>query len=202
MVIHDADRAVARNLFKVAVGIVAHRDPDIPVREAAVDALRMPNASTCRALLAAGRGKEWLPSVIDAIAQVGIAAAEDVLREQHDLDEMLNAADAIDDRIEEHERPFGMQEFLGLSDRGYQMMRTKWAMIGDISLMLEDADIDIAALAEAAGENPEMVERWLRGMVRDASLDTLATLYDAAAEIAGWPSLEWIIRGNVEGDDE
>jgi hypothetical protein len=42
----------------------------------------MPNASTIRALLAAGRGRPWLTSVIDALAQVGIAAAEDVLGDQ------------------------------------------------------------------------------------------------------------------------
>ena len=79
MVIHDADRQAARSMFTVAVGLVAKRDPSITVREIALDALRMPNASTCRSLLAAGRGKEWLPSVVDALAQVGIAAAEDVL---------------------------------------------------------------------------------------------------------------------------
>ena len=78
MVIHDADRAVARHMYEVAVGMVAARE-EIHIAEFAYDALRMPNASTIRALLAVGRGREWLPSVVDALAQVGIAAAEDIL---------------------------------------------------------------------------------------------------------------------------
>lgn len=51
----------------------------MPYRELAYDAVRDPSPSTIRALLAAGRGKPWLPSVVDALAEVGIAAAEDVL---------------------------------------------------------------------------------------------------------------------------
>ena len=78
MVIRDADRAVARRMYEVAVGMVAARE-EIHIAEVAYEALRLPNASTIRALLAAGRGKPWLDSVIDAVAQVGIAAAEDVL---------------------------------------------------------------------------------------------------------------------------
>jgi hypothetical protein len=78
MVIHDADRAVARRMFEVAVGLVATREPP-HIAEVAYQAMRLPNASTIRALLSAGRGQPWLDSVIDAVAQVGIAAAEDVL---------------------------------------------------------------------------------------------------------------------------
>lgn len=78
MVIHDADRVVARRMFQVAVGMVAARE-DIHIAEVAYEALRMPNASTIRALLSAGRGQPWLASVVDALAEVAIAAAEDVL---------------------------------------------------------------------------------------------------------------------------
>lgn len=78
MVIRDADKDVARKMFEIAVGMVAAREP-IHIAEYAHDALRTPNASTVRALLAVGRGQPWLPSVVDAMAQVGIAAAEDVL---------------------------------------------------------------------------------------------------------------------------
>lgn len=80
MVILTADRVVARRIFEVAVGMVAARE-EIHIAEYAYDALRTPNASTIRALLTVGRGRPWLNSVIDAIAQVGIAAAEDVLSE-------------------------------------------------------------------------------------------------------------------------
>lgn len=78
MVIHDADRIVARRMFQVAVGMVAARE-HVSIAEVAQDALEMPTPSSIRALLALGRGQEWLPSVIDALAQVGIAAAEDIL---------------------------------------------------------------------------------------------------------------------------
>lgn len=82
MVIRDADRAVAVRMFQVAVGLVAARE-EIPLAEYAYDAMRLPNASTIRALIAAGRGRDWLPSVIDALAEVGIAAAEEVLCADH-----------------------------------------------------------------------------------------------------------------------
>ena len=82
MVTRDADRAVAARMFQVAVGMVAARE-EIHVAEYAYDAMRMPKASTIRALIAAGRGRDWLPSVIDALAEVGIAAAEDVLCADH-----------------------------------------------------------------------------------------------------------------------
>lgn len=78
MVITDANRAIARSMFRVAVGLVAAKEP-IHIAEYAYDALRNPTASTIRALLAVGRGQEWLPSVRDAMAEVGIAGAEDVL---------------------------------------------------------------------------------------------------------------------------
>lgn len=79
MVIRDSDRRIAAQMFRVAVGLVEAREPTGTVRELAHDALHHPSPSTIRALLAAGRGSDWLPSVIDALAQVGVAAAEDVL---------------------------------------------------------------------------------------------------------------------------
>ena len=99
---------------------------------------------------------------------------------------------------DERMQTFDMQEFLGLSDRDWALMKTKWALIGDINLMLEDVDADAADLAEATGEDAVAVDRWLRGMVRDVSLDVLSVLYDAAAARAGWPSLELVIRTNSE----
>ena len=79
MVIREADRVIARHMYLVAVGLVEQRSPTGTLRELAHDALTRPSPSTIRALLAAGRGKPWLPSVIDALAEVGVAAAEDVL---------------------------------------------------------------------------------------------------------------------------
>ena len=84
MVIREADRVIARRMFQVAVGLVAEREP-MPSRELAYDALRDPSPSTIRALLAAGRGMPWLPSVIDALAEIGIAAADEILGD-HDAD--------------------------------------------------------------------------------------------------------------------
>ena len=75
MVIREADRVIARRMYQVAVGLVAEREP-MPYRALAYDAVSAPWPATIRALLAAG---PWLPSVVDALAEVGIAAAEDVL---------------------------------------------------------------------------------------------------------------------------
>lgn len=80
MVIHVADRVIARQMYAVAVGMVAARE-QASIAELAQEAIDNPTASTIRGLLAVGRGADWLPSVIDALTQVGIAAAEDVLGE-------------------------------------------------------------------------------------------------------------------------
>lgn len=77
MVIMEADRAVARRMFQVAVGLIAQRDPDAAAL--AHTALRHPVPITVRALLEAGAGKPWQQMLVEALAQVGIAAAEDVL---------------------------------------------------------------------------------------------------------------------------
>jgi hypothetical protein len=66
-------------MYEVAVGMVANRERRQDVREIAFDALEHPSPSTVRNLVSVGRGQEWLPSVIDALAQVGIAAIEDVI---------------------------------------------------------------------------------------------------------------------------
>lgn len=79
MVILDVDRAIAARMYHVALGIIVLRDSDEGVRHLAVAAAENPGPATIRALLAAGREKPWLASVVDALAEVGIAAAEDVL---------------------------------------------------------------------------------------------------------------------------
>jgi hypothetical protein len=77
MVIDKDSRRLARHMYKVSVGLVEHLDTD--ARSLARAALDRPCPDTIRPLLDAGRGKPWLPSVMDALAQVGIAAAAEVL---------------------------------------------------------------------------------------------------------------------------
>ena len=93
---------------------------------------------------------------------------------------------------------FGMQEFLGVDDREYKLMRLKWAFIHEAATMLEDARISEGQLAEAAGFDADQVSRWLRGIVSHSTLDQLALLHDAAAELAEHPPLEMIVRRLAE----
>lgn len=88
---------------------------------------------------------------------------------------------------------FDMQDFLGLDDRDFKLLRIKWALINGIALMLEDANVDAAALAAAADMDERHVELLLRGIVIDDSMETLALLYDAAAGLAVQPMLEMLI---------
>lgn len=78
MVIRDVDRAIARRIYQIAVGLVAARETG-SISELAQEALDYPRPATIHALLNASRGREWLPSVTDALAQVGIIASEDML---------------------------------------------------------------------------------------------------------------------------
>jgi hypothetical protein len=79
MVIRDEDRDIARRMYHVALGIIVMRDEDVEVRRLAVAAVESPGPATIRALLAAGWERPWLDSVVDALAEVGIAASEDIL---------------------------------------------------------------------------------------------------------------------------
>lgn len=97
MVIQESERRIAKAMWGVAVGMIESRDP--AARELARAALRDPSPQTVRALLAAGRGKEWLPSVIDALAEVGIAAIEDVMSDGPTHEEIAAKARPIDRRI-------------------------------------------------------------------------------------------------------
>jgi hypothetical protein len=110
MVIREADRAIARRMYEVAVGMVAARE-QASVAELAHDALNTPTPSSIRALLAVGHGRPWLPSVIDALAQVGIAAIEDVMAPDHvaiDGSEwwMLRAPNETDEEFEKRSLVF------------------------------------------------------------------------------------------------
>lgn len=96
--------------------------------------------------------------------------------------------------------PFDMQEFLGLDDRDFKLIKIKWAMINGIALMLEDGTIDAATLAAAADMDERHIEMLLRGIVLDDSLDSLALLYDAAADLAVQPTLEMLISA-AQTDD-
>lgn len=96
MVIQDSERRIARAMWGVAAGMVEYRDP--AARELARAALRDPSPETIRALVAAGRDKPWLRSVIDALAQVGMAASGEVLSDTPTHAEIMAAARPFDRR--------------------------------------------------------------------------------------------------------
>lgn len=78
MVILEQDRRLAAAMFHVAVGQVLRLGD--PVAQALAEAaLSAPGPMTIRALVSAGPGQPWLPSVRDALAEIGIAGSEDVL---------------------------------------------------------------------------------------------------------------------------
>lgn len=77
MDIFTPDSRFAVQIYPVVVGLIERNDADC--RALARAALDRPCPETIRPLLDAGRGRPWLPSLIDALAEVGIAAAEDVL---------------------------------------------------------------------------------------------------------------------------
>lgn len=80
MSIDRYERLIALRMWGVAAGMVEYRDPEAqPVLR---DALERPCPETIHALLEFGRGRQWLPCVLDALVQVGIAASEDILGEQ------------------------------------------------------------------------------------------------------------------------
>lgn len=76
--ITEADRRVAASMFELACRLVVRQGDEADV-EVALAAIRARNSSACRALLAQGRGKPWLPSFRDAMAEIGVCAAADVL---------------------------------------------------------------------------------------------------------------------------
>lgn len=76
--ITEANRVQARQVFELTIRLIAARE-EITIAEYALDALRNPTPSTVRALIAIGRGAPWLPSLIEAMSEVGIAAASEVL---------------------------------------------------------------------------------------------------------------------------
>lgn len=77
MVIREQDRTLATHMYRVAIGIIEKNDAG--AAHLAAVALDTPSPSTIRALLDAGRGRPWRASVIDALAEIGIAAIEDVI---------------------------------------------------------------------------------------------------------------------------
>ena len=77
MVIDRDSQRLARHMYRVTVFLIERNDPS--ASEVARAALARPTKATIRGLRDAGRGKPWLPSVVDALVEVGVAAAEDVL---------------------------------------------------------------------------------------------------------------------------
>jgi hypothetical protein len=77
MTIEERERAIAVSAWGVAAGMIEARDPE--ARELARAALDRPCAATIRPLLEFGRGRPWLPSLVDALVQVGLAGADEIL---------------------------------------------------------------------------------------------------------------------------
>ncbi len=80
MSIDRNERLIALRMWGVAVGMVEYRDPE--ARAVSRAALERPCPETILPLLEFGRGRPWLPCVLDALVQCDIAASEDVLGEQ------------------------------------------------------------------------------------------------------------------------
>lgn len=95
MVIREQDKVIAVHMYVVAVGIIERNDGTVAAL--ARQALDRPSPDTIRPLIDAGRGRPWLPMLTDAMAQVGIAAAEDVLVERSILDMTESELEAISD---------------------------------------------------------------------------------------------------------
>jgi hypothetical protein len=77
MAVDPEERQVAEKMFAYAVELAALRNPDC--RELAVAAARTPTTATVKALLEALAGRECRRNLVEALAQAGVAAVEDVL---------------------------------------------------------------------------------------------------------------------------
>lgn len=84
MAIDEHSRRLGRHMYLVSVGMIERLDTDPEIQDLAHAARCRPTPASIRALLDAGRDKPWLPSVIDALAEVGVAAADDVLGDGDD----------------------------------------------------------------------------------------------------------------------
>ncbi|WP_127753902.1 hypothetical protein [Devosia sp. 1566] len=74
----DLDRALARSGYVYAVGQVVRLGTDAE-RQLATAALDKADPETIRALLAVAPGTPWRDNVIDALAQIGVIAAEEIM---------------------------------------------------------------------------------------------------------------------------
>ena len=111
----EVSRQIAIGVYRIALGQVV-RLGDAAASEAAMEALRLPSPSTIRALIGAGHGTEWLPSIVDALAEVGIAAAADVLS-SHDSQQRGNEgrSEPNDDAPSRDNLPQNRQQLGGLA---------------------------------------------------------------------------------------
>lgn len=80
MPIDRNEKLIALRMWGVAAGMVEYRDPE--ARAVSRAALERPCAETIWPLLEFGRGRPWLPCVLDALVQCGIAASAEILGEQ------------------------------------------------------------------------------------------------------------------------
>lgn len=68
----------ARAHFNVALGVVAVREPQH--RDVMAEAMEHPSPDSIRRVLELSRGQPWRESVLEAVAEVGLAASADILR--------------------------------------------------------------------------------------------------------------------------
>lgn len=77
MCISQAAVQQARAHFNVALGIVAVRRPEH--REIMSEAMGRPSPTTNRRVLELSHGQPWRESVLEAVAEVGLAASAEIL---------------------------------------------------------------------------------------------------------------------------
>ena len=190
MVIDATSRSLARHMFRVGVGLVELHDAE--ARAIARAALDRPCADTIRNLLNAGRGKAWLPSVIDALAQVGVAAAEDVLGD--DVDAARAEILEIIDRMPPHLIESARDAVRDVDIQSRIGTRSQFDEIEEQTRREEAEPLpdDIAAAVERAvaddGMPPHMIalfEQLADTPYDIAAVDAAAKVYAAAVKAAG-----------------
>lgn len=72
----------ARAHFIVALGVVAVRQPEY--RDLVSEAMESPSPESIRRVLELSRGQPWRESVLEAVAEVGMAASNEILGDSCD----------------------------------------------------------------------------------------------------------------------
>jgi len=73
----------------------------------------------------------------------------------------------------------------------------KWARVAAIKAIMRGR-WTIDQLAQATMTEPERLQDWLRGRVRDVPVSELVYIYDIAAKAANAPTIAEVVRGYVQ----